>query len=615
MGSTERTQAATTLARRGPPHQHGGRRAGPRGIPAVSALVAGERERRQQAGLLPGPGRSARPGPGPVGSDGRRRHRAAPAAGIPHPDRTLVLAVRAGRGLPTGWPNACGGARSRSWRRWEPAGSSGVSGSRAWRRWLEPWCTPARRTSWRSRLGCRSSCCRGRPCRGWWGSPRSPPGSAAGAGRPCSRSWCSRRGESTRHRWCSSAIAPLLWLVHEAFGGNERAKAALAAGARIGLLAVGVSAWWLVGVRLQGAYGLPVLQLTENLETVATGLHSWRPVARVGQLVLLRPRSHGATRSTRPRTTRRARSWWPSPTRCRCLPWPPSSCSGGPTGPTSRCSWWWERSWRSVRGPSTIRARMVGSGAPSPRTRRSGWPSATRPRAVPAGRAGPGRSAGGDRRWHRRGALAAGGRRSGWPLGLATLLPVWQDGYLTDGLARDEEIPAYWHEAAAALDDRDPGTRRPRDPGLDLRGLPVGHDRRPDHPRPHRAPVHREGGAARRHARDGEPAGGPRSTDAARDLRAAGAGAGGPAPRCRHGVAARRPGPERTVRHPAGGGPVGGALRVRRERALRSHRVRAARWSRRRSLPAVGRALRGARPPADRADRADRATGRPGRGR
>ena len=30
-----------------------------------------------------------------------------------------------------------------------------------------------------------------------------------------------------------------------------------------------MSLWWLVGVRLQGAYGLPVLQLTENLQTVA----------------------------------------------------------------------------------------------------------------------------------------------------------------------------------------------------------------------------------------------------------------------------------------------------------------------------------------------------------
>ena len=32
---------------------------------------------------------------------------------------------------------------------------------------------------------------------------------------------------------------------------------------------VGVSLWWLVGLRLQGRYGLPVLQLTENVRTVA----------------------------------------------------------------------------------------------------------------------------------------------------------------------------------------------------------------------------------------------------------------------------------------------------------------------------------------------------------
>ena len=40
-------------------------------------------------------------------------------------------------------------------------------------------------------------------------------------------------------------------------------------------------------------------------------------------------------------------------------------------------------------------------------------------------------------------------------LGLATLLPVWQGGYLTDGMARDEELPEYWQEAADALDDGD----------------------------------------------------------------------------------------------------------------------------------------------------------------
>ena len=40
--------------------------------------------------------------------------------------------------------------------------------------------------------------------------------------------------------------------------------------ARIALLSFGVSLWWIVGLRTQGTYGLPVLQLTETLRTVAT---------------------------------------------------------------------------------------------------------------------------------------------------------------------------------------------------------------------------------------------------------------------------------------------------------------------------------------------------------
>ena len=66
------------------------------------------------------------------------------------------------------------------------------------------------------------------------------------------------------------AIGPLLWLVREAVGrrgsgarGPGRGRPDRVARRR----RVGCGGW--SGVRLQGAYGLPVLQLTENLETVA----------------------------------------------------------------------------------------------------------------------------------------------------------------------------------------------------------------------------------------------------------------------------------------------------------------------------------------------------------
>lgn len=44
---------------------------------------------------------------------------------------------------------------------------------------------------------------------------------------------------------------------------------AISAGARIAVCTTVASAWWLAGVFVQGRYGLPVLQLTENVDTVA----------------------------------------------------------------------------------------------------------------------------------------------------------------------------------------------------------------------------------------------------------------------------------------------------------------------------------------------------------
>ena len=86
------------------------------------------------------------------------------------------------------------------------------------------------------------------------------------------------------------AIAPALWLVIEALGGRAAFRNALQATGRIALLSFGVSLWWIVGLRTQGTYGLPVLQLTETLRTVSATLRSGRPAARDRELVLLRLR-------------------------------------------------------------------------------------------------------------------------------------------------------------------------------------------------------------------------------------------------------------------------------------------------------------------------------------
>src|SRR5690606_33263299 len=66
-----------------------------------------------------------------------------------------------------------------------------------------------------------------------------------------------------------TGLAPLavvaLAIVHD----PARWRAPVAAALRIAALALPACAWWLAGLRVQGAYGLPVLQLTEHLDTVA----------------------------------------------------------------------------------------------------------------------------------------------------------------------------------------------------------------------------------------------------------------------------------------------------------------------------------------------------------
>jgi len=64
-------------------------------------------------------------------------------------------------------------------------------------------------------------------------------------------------------------IGPALWMIFEICRGRAAARAAVAAAARIGALTLGVSLWWVIGLSVQGAFGLPVLQLTENLQTVS----------------------------------------------------------------------------------------------------------------------------------------------------------------------------------------------------------------------------------------------------------------------------------------------------------------------------------------------------------
>lgn len=67
-----------------------------------------------------------------------------------------------------------------------------------------------------------------------------------------------------------AGLGPVLWLVHAAVTDRSIGpRRALVTAARIGVLTVSVSLWWMAGLALQGGYSLNVLRYTETRELVA----------------------------------------------------------------------------------------------------------------------------------------------------------------------------------------------------------------------------------------------------------------------------------------------------------------------------------------------------------
>lgn len=66
------------------------------------------------------------------------------------------------------------------------------------------------------------------------------------------------------------APVPVLWLVHAAASRLVTWRAAVVVAARIGLGALGVSAWWIAMVVIQARYGAPVLRYSETLADVSS---------------------------------------------------------------------------------------------------------------------------------------------------------------------------------------------------------------------------------------------------------------------------------------------------------------------------------------------------------
>lgn len=253
------------------------------------------------------------------------------------------------------------------------------------------------------------------------------------------------------------ALGPILWVALEALRGADRG-AVLATAGRIGVLVAGVCTWWIVGLRLQAAYGLPVLQLTENVRTVAEvstpgevlrGLGNWFFYGR-DQIGYSVDQAQGYAGDSLVVVLSYAV--------------PVVALAGG------LLVRWAHRAFFALL---VVMGTVVAVGAwpvddPTPFGR--GWRAFTSdtsiglafrnsPRAVPLivlGLAGLLAAAVGSVRhdtWRR---LAGGG---GAALAVAALLPVWQQGYLTDGMLRPEHIPTHWQAAIARIDAGDHATR------------------------------------------------------------------------------------------------------------------------------------------------------------
>jgi arabinofuranan 3-O-arabinosyltransferase len=65
-------------------------------------------------------------------------------------------------------------------------------------------------------------------------------------------------------------LGPLLWVVFAVWVEREASwREALGAVWRVGLLTVGVSLWWFVGLMVEGGYGIPIVRYTETYQAVS----------------------------------------------------------------------------------------------------------------------------------------------------------------------------------------------------------------------------------------------------------------------------------------------------------------------------------------------------------
>jgi len=260
-------------------------------------------------------------------------------------------------------------------------------------------------------------------------------------------------------------IAPALWLVVASVHREVHPRAALATAGRILLPTIGVSLWWAAGLVSQARYGIPVLDVTENLRQVAAASRPADLLRGLGNWFL-----SGSDRLG---------PWLDQSTDYRYDRLVTFATFAVPiAGLVAAAVVRWRH--RAYFVALVVVGTIVGVGAwpyddPSPigsvfktLVGRNGAAAALRntPRVAPLIVLGiAGLIAAGVSALHRKRVLELGSACAVGIVVALAFLPVWRHGYLSERVLRDEDVPAYWHDVAAALDHGDDGTRALELPG------------------------------------------------------------------------------------------------------------------------------------------------------
>ncbi|MDQ7993878.1 MAG: alpha-(1-_3)-arabinofuranosyltransferase family protein, partial [Propionicimonas sp.] len=264
-------------------------------------------------------------------------------------------------------------------------------------------------------------------------------------------------------------VAPMVWFLHATFVEREVTfRRAVVTGLKITVLTAVTSIWWVVGLLIQGSHGIPILRYTETYETVANAALAPELLRGLGYWFFYGTDGLGAW-------TEASRAYVESPPLVVIsflIPF-----AGVVAALLTRFRH------RIFFATMVLIGLVIGVGAhpwdaPSPyggifkafTGGDLGLSFRSTPRAVPLIALGIAVFLG-----------AAVGALSTWrptwhrPVAAALLvlicvnqLPLFRGQMVDRNLQRDEQVPSYWVDAAAALDDGDRDTRVLEMPGIDF---------------------------------------------------------------------------------------------------------------------------------------------------